>query len=57
MMNAKPLTIETAMNVPAAKSQISIFVILSIGASPIGPSLQSKPQPAQIVPLGALEGK
>jgi len=40
MMNAKPLTIETAMNVPAAKSQISVFVILSIGASPIGPSLQ-----------------
>jgi len=38
MINAKPLIIETTMNVPAAKSQISVFVISSIGASPIGPS-------------------
>jgi hypothetical protein len=33
MMYAMPLTTETAMNVPAAKSQISVFVILSMGAS------------------------
>ena len=38
MINAMPLTTETTMNVPAAKSQISVFVISSIGASPIGPS-------------------
>jgi hypothetical protein len=30
------------MNVPAAKSQISVFVISSIGASPIGPSRKTK---------------
>jgi hypothetical protein len=41
MMKAMPLTIETAMNVPAAKSQISVFVILSIGASHAGPSLET----------------
>jgi hypothetical protein len=45
---------ETTMTVLVAKSQISVFTRSSIGASPIGPSLQSKPQPAQIVPLGAL---
>ena len=35
-MNAMPLTTETAMNVPATRSQISVFVCLSIGVSPVG---------------------
>ena len=33
MMNAKPPTTETAMNVPAAKSQISVFVYSAIGGT------------------------
>ena len=39
MINAMPLTTETTMNVPAAKSQISVFVISSIGA------FSHRPQP------------
>jgi hypothetical protein len=33
MMNAKPPTTETAMKVPAAKSQISVFVYSDIGGT------------------------
>ena len=41
MMYAMPLTTETAMNVPAAKSQISIFVCSSIGYLPLASSRQN----------------
>jgi hypothetical protein len=36
MKNAMLLKTETAMKVPAAKSQISLFVCSSIGVSPVG---------------------
>jgi hypothetical protein len=36
MTNAMLLTTETAMNVPAARSQISVFVLSSTGSPPFG---------------------
>ena len=53
MMYAMPVATETATTVPAANPQISVFVYASIRSLPLAASLQSKPPPARIVPLGA----
>ena len=53
MMYAKPLATETAIAVPAANPQTSVFAYASIGSLPLAASLQSKPPLARIVPLSA----
>ena len=50
MMNAAPLTTEIAMKVPAAKSQISVFVYSSIGALRLAPAVKTKPAKPGRVP-------
>ena len=53
MTYAKPLATETAIAVPAANPQTSVFAYASIGSLPLAASLQSKPPLARIVPLSA----
>ena len=53
VMYAKPLATETAIAVPAANPQTSVFAYASIGSLPLAASLQSKPPLARIVPLSA----